>query len=242
MMKPLIGLFVAAAMLAGEPGAGAKCARVILEPEVLTHGADVIPGGGGVLLGYQQSTDWEAQPASGDPAYRDDWRFIVRKRRVKPKVEQLAPGLAVLRPGTIKSTTTITLKDAAGTKVGAFKARKKPSKFRAAAPGVTALTLTTTQGGRRGDDTTATVTLEVAPPAGAVALVMYLGDQDTSPAISWANVKASTSTSVVIFQSRSHCGGNPAGMAGPAAADLVSFRWIDQFGRKSPRSAAVKTQ
>jgi len=243
-MKMLIGLVAAATMLAGEPGAGAKCARITLEAQVLTHGGDVIPGGGGVLVGYSLSTDYDATPKGGDPAYRDDWRFLVKKRKVKPKIEQLAPGLAVLRPGAIKGSKTISvaLRDAKGGRVGTFKARSRKAAFTAAAPGVKDLTLTVSSGMRWGDEITATATLDAAPPADAVALIMYLGDKDDSPAISWVNVKGSTATSVVLFQSRSHCGGNPEGMSAPRAADLVSFVWVDQFGRKSARSAATKTK
>jgi hypothetical protein len=197
-----------------------------------------------VLVGYRQSTDWDKQSPSGDPAYRDDWRFLVKKKKVKPRVEQLAPGLAVLRPGKItgKKVVKVGLRDAEGNTIGTFKARKKVSKFRAAAPGVTALKLTVSSGYRWGDEITATVELDAPPPADAVALVLYLGEGDSAVAISWANVKGSTATSFTIFQSHNHCGGNAPGMRAPKAADLVTFAWIDPFGRKSPRSATVKTQ
>jgi hypothetical protein len=241
-MKAVIGLVAAAALLAGEPLAGAKCARIVLEPEVLTHAADVIPGGGGVLVGYRSSTDWEKASPAGDPAFDPDWRFLVLKKRVKPKYEQLAPGLGVYRPGTIKGSKTVTVALRDGTlKVGTFKARKKAKKLALAAPDVSALALTVDGGRRWGDEITATATLAAAPPAEAVGLIVYLGDTADAPAISWANVKGSTSTSVVMFRSRSHCGGNPPGMSAPRAADLVTFAWVDQFGRLSPRSAAVKT-
>lgn len=242
-MKMIVGLVAVTALLAGEPGAGAKCARVVLEPELLTHGGDVIPGGGGVLFGYTNSTDYDQASSGDDPSFDASYRFILRKRKIKPSYEQLAPGLGVYRFGKITGTKAVAISmTGAGGKVGAFKARKKTSRPRFSAPGATALTLTVKSGYRWGDEITATVTLDAAPPAEAVALIMYLGDTEKVEPISWANVKGGTSTSVVIFQSRNHCGGNPAGMAAPKAADLVSFAWVDQFGRRSARSAAVKAQ
>lgn len=240
-MKAFIVAVLAFAMIgliAVPTPAGAKCARVYLAPQTLTHPADVIPAGGGVLVGWQQSTsERDERFSGGDPALHTDWRFLIRKRKVRPKVEQLAPGLVVYRPGVIRSSKPekIVLAEKDGARVGTFKASRKKSAFTAAAPSPSKVVVTRYEGGRWGEDVNATVELSAAPPASAVALILYRDDKP----LSWASVKGVTATSVQIYASDGHCGASPSGMTEPAPGDKVTLAWVDGFGRLSGKSAAI---
>lgn len=224
-------LLVAAIALALPVDAHAKCAMPRLEPEVLTHAADAIPLGGGVLVGWRTSTDWDKPMFDGDPAVNKAWRFALRRRAIATTVKPLAPGLAVYTPRKrIGGKLTLA-------KVGTFTFSRRKGTFDAAAPAVKAVRTTSADRGRwRSVETV--VELDAAPPGGALGLVVYGAGQGP---ITWGVADAS-STTITVFDDDGRCEVHPPEMRAPVAGEKVEVAWVDRFGRLSPRSPAVVTQ
>ena len=170
----LVAVIVALALCHASP-AYPKCARVLLAPQLITHAADPIPAGGGVLIGFTETTDDSAETFAGhDPAMNADWTLVVGKRKTRPRLEQLAPGLAVYRPGALRGTrpTQVVLRDGKGAKVGAFSASSRADAASLPAPSVKRVTSTAVaqdKGRWRGTVTTTVVRGGQEPrPAGEV--------------------------------------------------------------------------
>ncbi|MBK9036915.1 MAG: hypothetical protein IPL61_37630 [Myxococcales bacterium] len=244
-MSRFVAVSLVAALCALGPTApaNAKCARVLLAPQVLTHAADPIPRGGGVLVGYTSTTDDGAEQFEGhDPAVNDDWVLVVGKRKLRPRIEVLAPGLAVYRPGVIRGArlATLALRDGAGRKLAGFTASTRPTPGLATAPTGATITSVSSQSNRGRDTrtlTTVTVTLAAAAPAGAVALIAYAGGAQSAP-IAWGRVAAGA-TAIEIYDSPGRCGSEPDGLRAPAPGDTIALTWVDGFGQRSPRSAPI---
>lgn len=236
-MKAAALLIAAIAAMAPARSAAADCAPASLAHQVLSHGGDELPASGGVLVGWTTSNDWKQGAARVDPAGHADWRFLVGKRKVRPRLEQLAPGLAVYRPARVTGSKPqkMILIDGKGGKLLTLKAGSKKRAFRADAPAVKSITMTR-QLQRRGEHVEALAELDGAVPAEAVALIVY---DDAGAAISWVNVRGATATSLLVYTSPGGCGVNPPGMTAPAAGTSVTLAWVDTFGRVSKRSAAV---
>lgn len=245
-MSRLAVVAVAVALsFAGSTPVRAKCAPTLLVAQVLTHSADVIPTGGGVLVGYTYSTDDEGS-RRGDPAVNADWTMTVAKRRVAPRIEVLAPGLAVYRPGAIRGArpAAITLRDGKGKKLGSFSARGRLTAAALPAPIVTSATSVTTSvdyGRYQGMQQTATVVVD-AIPAGAAALVAYTTSSTTPVAIAWARVDASSKPSIEIYSTPGRCGTEPDGLVAPSRSETIVLAWVDRFGQRSAVSAPVKVK
>jgi len=225
----------------------AKCAPTLLAPQLLTHPADTIPAGGGVLVGYIHSRDDDAAAARGaDPAVNADWKMTVAKRRVAPRIEVLAPGLAVYRPGAIRGArpTALTLRDGKGKKLGAFSARGRAAAFALSAPTVTSATTVTTTvdyGRYQGTKEIATVVVD-AIPRGAVALIAYRTSGTTPVAIAWARVEASSKPAIEIYATPGRCGTEPDGLSAPTTGESIVVAWVDQFGQRTSMSAPVRVK
>jgi len=200
----------------------------------------------GAIVGWTATTDGKAERFVGhDPAVNADWGFLVRKRKLRPVVDQLAPGLAVYRAGT--ATGAVILREADGTRVGAFTvvADKKP--WRVAAPQVTAVTSISAMrdhGRYQAMGTLATVAFAGAIPADAAAVIVYRVEGDKAPTatpITWARVNGATGP-VTIYVTPGRCGSEPTGLMPPAPGQRVVLAWVDAFGRVSPRSAPIKVK
>lgn len=242
--RSLVSVIVAAVALGHASPAYPKCARVLLAPQVITHGADTIPAHGGVLVGFAKTTDDAAEAFVGrDPAMNADWTLTVGRRKVRPRVEQLAPGLAVYRPGALRGArpTTITLRDGKGGRLAAFSATSRTGGVDLPAPVVIQLTSTSSaqsKGRWSGVRTTATAVVDRVPD-GAAALIVYRETAGAATALTWARVGAGASPTIEVYATPGRCGTEPDGLTPPQPGDSVVLAWVDQFGRLSPRSTVV---
>ncbi|MBK7074468.1 MAG: hypothetical protein IPH44_19440 [Myxococcales bacterium] len=236
----LVAVIVALALCHASP-AYPKCARVLLAPQLITHAADPIPAGGGVLIGFTETTDDSAETFAGhDPAMNADWTLVVGKRKTRPRLEQLAPGLAVYRPGALRGTrpTQVVLRDGKGAKVGAFSASSRADAASLPAPSVKRVTSTAVaqdKGRWRGTVTTTVVEVDQIPDR-AAALIAYRQDGNNTTALTWARVAVGSSPAIEIYASPGKCGTEPEGLTAPAPGVTVVLAWVDQFGRRSPLS------
>lgn len=239
MSRFLIALAAVTVLLAPANVDAGACARQGLDAAVLTHPDDAIPVGGGVLVGYARLGGLGLGDDYGtDPTKHADWRFVVKKKKLRPTLTQLAPGLAVYTSKKLTSGAKLTLADGHGQKLGAFKMARKTKKkagFTAAAPSGK-IELSSYSSPRSGTSWSAMVTFDAAIPADAVAVVVY----DTAGnALTWGNVKNATGRSVNVFSSPGRCAVNPPDMQAPSAQQHVQLAWVDEFGRLSPRSAEL---
>jgi hypothetical protein len=201
----------------------AKCAMSHLRPKVITSVA--IPAGGGIVVATEQvSYDVEDQ---GD-AVQPTWRLEIDGKRTAPKIDTLAPGLAVYRlPASATKATLIDGK----TVIGSVTTTTAP-RAALAAPRVKSIRHDKTVGRRSSAYTT--VKLDAAPPPGMVALV--LADAKGTPR-SYGLVE-DTATEVRVY-AHSRCGVVPNNTVESAAGDRVTLFWVDQAGRTSPASKVV---
>ncbi len=176
---------------------------------------------GGILVAA--SREAQGPLDKGDVAVHLDWRFRGATGLVKPTIEMIAPGLAVYR---LPATGPIVLEDAKHSVVakatGVAAAKERP-----AAPRVTSIRYTNLL--HRRSRTMVTVTLDAAPPAGTVALV--LADGKGVPR-SWGFV---TGAKVDVYSS-GDCVALPNGTLPSTSGDKVSVFFVDDAGRKSDAS------
>lgn len=233
-------LVVVLALATAAADADAKCARVLLAPQVLTVARDPIAAGGGVLVGWTETTDDAAERFRGhDPAVNADWGFLVRKRKVRPVIEPLAPGLAVYRAGAARGS--VVLRDGDGARLGTFTVGASKAPWAVAAPAVASVT-TTTAMKHRGRTTMqvleTSVAFDGAIPADAAAVIVYLVDGATRTPITWARVNGA-SGAVRVYRTPGRCGDEPDGLRAPAVGQQVELAWVDRGGRLSPRSPTL---
>jgi hypothetical protein len=167
--------------------------------------------------------------ASGDAAVQSGWRFRIDGAVQAPKIETLAPGLAVYRPPG--KATRAQLEDGGKTvlvKVGF--GQDKPLAL--AAPKVKTITHRAARGRR--PFARIEVELGEAVPPGAVAIV--LADAKGTPR-SWGRVDAGNARAVALDRTR--CSVLPNGTVESAPGDKVMVFWVDRGGRRSPASSAV---
>ena len=88
---------------------------------------------------------------------------------------------------------------------------------------------------RRGGEDVA-VTLDAAPPATAVAIVLF---DDKSVPKSWGLLGETTLTTVSAY-SQGGCIALPNGTRATKPGDLVRVAFVDEAGRMSPVSAPIK--
>ncbi|MBL0218575.1 MAG: hypothetical protein IPQ07_32445 [Myxococcales bacterium] len=203
--------------------AAAKCAMSHLRPEVLSTD-EIAPGGGIVVATEQASYD---EPDEGD-AVQPTWQLEIGGTRSAPKIDTLAPGLAVYRvPASATAATLFDGKTVRGKiTIGTTKAAAL------AAPKVKGIRHDKSMGRRASAYTT--VTLDGAPPAGMVALV--LTDAKGTPR-SFGVVEDGAAELRVYAHSR--CGVVPNNTVESKIGDKVKLFWVDRNGRKSPVSKIV---
>lgn len=223
MFRLACAAFLATALVS--PLASAKCAMGHLAPKVMTTAP--IPAGGGIVVA---TLDVPYSEADEGDAVQPSWQLDVGDAKSAPKIDTLAPGLAVYRVPA--GTGTIKLLD--GTKVRAtatFAKGDAPAAL--AAPKLEAVRHDRTYGRRASAFTT--VTLDGAPPAGAVALV--LADAKGKPR-SYGLVEGTGTELRVYAQSR--CSVLPNGTIESKMGDKVTLFWVDQSGRKSAPSKVIE--
>ncbi len=246
MARTLSIVTALAVALAAAP-AHAKCARVLLVPQVLTHPGDPIPKNGGILVGWDESTADGAERYVGhDPAVNTDWIMVTGPRRQQPKIEVLAPGLAVYRARPIAAgrSRALVLRDrgAGGAKLGTWTATTKTAAKLATAPRARAITTTTTQstGGRGPREVTVTsLELDAPAPTSAAAVIAYRVVAGQATPIAWARVGPGLPDPIQLYRSPGRCGTEPDGLTAPQPGDEVALAWVDRVGNLSPRSPSV---
>jgi hypothetical protein len=234
---------VLAVALAAAP-AQAKCARVLLVPQVLTHPGDPIPKNGGILVGWDETTDGSAERYEGhDPAVNPDWIVMTGPRRQRPKIEVLAPGLAVYRARPVAGGRgrSLVLREG-GAKLGTWTATTKTAAKLATAPRARAITTTTTQstGGRGPREITVTsLALDAPAPTSAAAVIAYRVVAGQATPIAWARVAPGRPDPIELYSSPGRCSSEPDGLIAPQPGEQVALAWVDSVGNLSPRSAPI---
>jgi hypothetical protein len=239
MRRTSLALALIASLLSPAGPAAAKCAPQVLTHQVVSHAADVIPAGGGVLVGWDSVSYKDAPELDGDPAARAGWRFKSGKKRVATTMVKLAPGLALYRPTKLprsKVARRYLLIGDKGARLGTFKFGGKRGKA-LAAPEVASVTTHESDRGR-GRAVTTTVTLSSAPPADAYGLVVRAPGGE---AFAWGPV-VEASLEIRVFHDDGRCGRTPPDMRAAADGEALELLWVDRFGRLSAAATATATR
>ncbi len=221
-MVRLASWFALVTLLSSSAPVAAKCAMSHLRPKPITTGP-VVAGGGIVVATEEVSYDVADQ---GD-AIQPTWQFAIGGTKSKPKIELLAPGLVVYRLPTTTASASVKLVAGKTTFATATLSNAKPTAL--AAPKVTAVRHDRTLG--RGSSAYTRVTLDGAPPAGMVALV--LADAKGTPRS--FGLIADASNEITVY-AHSRCGVVPNNTVESSVGDKVTLVWVDQSGRMSPAS------
>lgn len=225
--------------------ANASCAIPSYGGLVLTTRNTNLPADGGILVGW--TYDQKAMPTpSGDASDQPTWRVVASKKNVKNKAKikltrvALAPGLSVYRPAA--AAGTLTLSNDKGKVLGTFTPDPAAAKNAMPAPGLTAIALLSTAN-FRGSSQRVQATLANAPPAEAVAVIVYaLGSAKAAPvALSFVRLPDThdAMTSLSVFDDAGRCGIVQPGARSPIGNEQVALAWVDAFGRVSPLSPPV---
>jgi hypothetical protein len=220
-MVRLASWFALASLLASSAPASAKCAMSHLRPTVITSGP-VVEGGGILVATEQVSYDVTDRGDAIQPA----WRFAGSQSA--PKIDTLAPGLAVYRLPA--KTGTVKLVAGKTTIATATMTTAKPAVLEA--PKVKTIRHDASLGRRASAYTR--VTLDGAVPPGMVALV--LADAKGTPR-SFGLVDLTTTEITVYAHSR--CGVVPNNTIESSIGDKVTLMWVDGSGRLSPASKVL---
>jgi hypothetical protein len=115
----------------------------------------------------------------------------------------------------------------------------KPAAVALPAPRVTKLVLETTPS-KRVPQRTVTATLGEPAPAAAVGIIASVERGRRRVTLSVGPIPGNRPSTVTAFADPGRCAFNPPGMLPPRAGELVSFAWVDQFGRLSKLRAAIR--
>jgi hypothetical protein len=221
-VKALVLLSVLAVPL----DASAKCAPSSLRAAVLTPKDSALAAGGGIVVAAESFFD-DGHIAAGDVAVQKDWRFRSGKDRFVPKIDVIAPGLAVYRPNS--TAGSIQLEDGKQTLLVTTRAAKDAPPV-LGAPAVKQVISRQWRG--RKPSTEVVVTLDGAAPATAVAIIAY---DAKGKALSFGAV---TKDELLVY-SQHRCETLPDGTTEPAAKQRITLAWVDASGRVSPKSKPI---
>jgi len=220
-------LLVAAALALAPQAAAGDCASAPLQAKVVTKAGAEIPSDGGILVASTYTSGPVAE--KNEDAVQSGWR-LRGKKLTAPKIDVLAPGLAVYRV-VFDGPAAVELEDA-DHKVVATVTASKAKATAIAAPKVKSLVFTQTMS--RHSSQVATVQLSADPPAGATALVL-VGQK--GKATSWGEVVPGR---VQAPYAHDDCAMLPNGSSAPVAGEAVTLFWVFPDGRRSEASAPVK--
>ncbi len=212
---------------------------------VLTTRNTFLPTDGGILVGWTYDTNAVPTP-SGDASDQPTWRMIANKKSVKDKAKikltriALAPGLSMYRlPAAVGK---LTLTNGKGKVLGTFSDDPTADPNTMPAPALASIQLSSTPN-FRGSSQHVQANISAAPPAQAVAVIVYVvGKTKAAPvAVSFVRIPDTHDTlmNIEVFEDAGHCGILQPGSRSPLAQEKVALAWVDAFGRLSPRSAAV---
>ncbi len=219
-------LLIAAALAIAPKAAAGDCASMPLEANVVTKAGAEIPSDGGIVV----ATTWTNGPRAGkneDPVH-SGWR-LRGKKLMAPKIEVLAPGLAVYRVA-FDGQAAAELEDDDHKVVASVTA----SKAKGAIPGPKAKSLVFAATMSRHSSQIATATLSADPPAGAMAIVIV---NAKGQAISWSSVAAGR---VQTPYAHNDCAMLPNGSSAPVVGETVTMFWVMEDGRRSEPSKPIK--
>lgn len=221
MLRPT-ALLTTFALIAPVATADAKCAMSHLRPQVLTTTASA--GGGIVVATEQVLYDIKDE---GD-AVQPTWKLEIGGATSAPKIDVIAPGLAVYRlPAAAGDATLLD-----GTRVIAKVTTVRTQPVQLLAPKVKGVRHEKTLGRRSSAYTF--VALGEAVPEGVVAMVLA----DTKgKARSFGLAKAGAKEITVYAHPR--CGVVPNDTVESAPGDKVTLFWVDASGRVSPATKAI---
>lgn len=217
----LLAAVTALGLAASTQPAAAKCARSTLQATVLTQ-APIAPGGG-ILIAAESSPD-QASPEIEHGAVQPTWKLKTGGSSSAPKIDELAPGLAVYRLPAAATKAELL----ADRRVVAKVTVSRTPVAELAAPKVKTIVHERHAMGRRVSVRT-TVTLDGAAPADAVALVLT---DAHGTARSFGRVTPGALT--VEVYAHGGCDVLPDGMIESTGSDQVAVFWVDQSGRRSP--------
>ena len=221
MLRPT-ALLTTLALIAPAAPAHAKCAMSHLRPQVLTKEASA---GGGIVVATEQ-VPYDVKD-EGD-AVQPTWKLQIGGATSAPKIDVIAPGLAVYRlPPAAGDATLLD-----GTKEIAKVTTMRTQPVQLLAPKVKGVRHEKTVGRRSSAYTI--VALDGAVPEGVVAMVLADGK---GKARSFGLVSAGEKEITVYAHPR--CGVVPNDTVESKPGDKVKLFWVDATGRTSPVSRAV---
>ena len=223
-MIRLTSLLALAAALATSSPADAKCAMGHLRPVVLTTEAFA---GSGIVVATEQA-EWD-EKEQGE-AVQPTWQLELGGAKSAPKIDVLAPGLAVYRLPAAGGDASLV----DGAKVIAKVALLRGQPKQLFAPKVKSIVHNKTVGRRSSAFTT--VTLDGAPPEGMVALVLA---DAKGKARSFGIVGDGTATQLDVY-AHARCGVVPNDTIESKVGDKVTLFWVDGSGRRSPATKAIR--
>jgi hypothetical protein len=210
------GVVLLAGMLSSATAQAGACPTNYLQVVPATPKSVEIPPDGGLLVAADSTMD-----SASETLDTTKWRFSTKgKRRTKPVVTTLAPGLVRLTPAGTR------LEDSKQHTLVTFTRGTTPVAA-LVAPAVTSLTYTR---GRR--MTSVTAVLTTAPADGY--LVVF--DAEGKTPRSWGHA---TSTTVAVY-SAGGCHVVAGGTVPSQAGDKVRLAWVDMFGRMSPLTDPIQ--
>jgi hypothetical protein len=211
----------------------ASCMHAEFIPALLTRRETKLPADGGMLVGFGYSTNSENFEQTGPDPSDVKWTAASGKKPIALTRTALAPGLSVYR--TADGVTAFTVKNAKGKQLGAFTRDLKSNPGTLAAPQPRSLVVTS-KDEFRSSSTTATLELAAAPPAEAVAVIVYADKAVSFESLPDTHDKL---TALDVYHSGGHCSNGVPGTGGLMTGSKVTFAYVDAFGRLSPQSTAI---
>ena len=215
----------------------ASCARAEFVPSLLTTRDTHLPDDGGVLVGFAYSTDDKMREETGPDPSDVKWSGMDGKKPVALTRVALAPGLSMYKPAA--GTTSFAVWSKRGSKLGTFTVDgKAPNKLTAPEPKLVKVTATASF---RSRTSVATLTLVKAPPAEAIAVIVYSVDASGTTALTFTGLPDTHDklTSFEVSRTGGHCSNEVHGTSSVEAGGKIAFAWVDIFGRVSPTSKPI---
>jgi hypothetical protein len=220
--------------VAGLPASAGPCRQfqdLGFLPDVLTPEGSTLDSRGGVVVAAESV---RLERAGWDDPSVQNWRFGAAGKHELGKRTVIAPGLVVVAPTVFADDLVFENTDGSPARGVHFRADAKLAPL--AAPKVTTVTYRDKGLGIMTTELTV-AKLAAAPPAGAVALVVYAGDTPRS----WSPIESSTVDEVTLY-AVDHCVLQLPGTIATRAGDRITLAWLDETGHVSPRTKAIEVR
>ena len=221
--------------LAAAPASAGPCLEPGLVPLVITPQGATIDQFGGVVVA--------AIPFRGgvdkDPAVQTTWEFVEGKKRGKPKITVIAPGLAVYAPKAPEQALELQNKSGRAEGRVKFQMMNTDDMPVDSAPRPTAVVQA--KKSPMSSNETVTATLAEAPPAGTIAVLVRAAGAKATAARSWQRLYDIKTTKVVIY-AYDRCEPIIPGTVATKAGDKIELAWLDGEGHVSLWSTAIEVK